>query len=174
MGAAMKKKLMTTGLTVLMAIGLVFVSGLTFRAVHASTDTSNIIKSDTTWAQTSSSNTLTGAVFVNHGGTLTVKTGAFVKPAAASTDLTVPQSPPSSPNTTASAPPQSTPPTETTRLTQNPVSPDSTNSPSSPQILLYECVILGLVGLIIGLGVVMVVLVHKDKANLALATPKTT
>jgi hypothetical protein len=74
-----KKSLLNAFLTVILIAGLVLASVMRFVTVHASTEVTGIIGSDTTWTIANSPYSLTGPVTVNNGVNLTVETGVTVK-----------------------------------------------------------------------------------------------
>jgi hypothetical protein len=72
-----KKPLSCALLITILVSGLILVFA-NFGVVHAATDVSGIIGSDTTWAKASSPYSLAGNVLVGNGATLTIEAGATV------------------------------------------------------------------------------------------------
>jgi hypothetical protein len=72
------KSLSSAFLTAMLVSGLILVSTAQFSTVHASTEVMGIISSDTTWTKANSPYTLTGAVGIINGITLTIEPGVTV------------------------------------------------------------------------------------------------
>jgi hypothetical protein len=73
-----KRSLLSAFLTAIIISGLILVSTVHFCTVHASTNVSGIITSDTTWTKVNSPYILTGPVGVGKGVTLTIEAGVVV------------------------------------------------------------------------------------------------
>lgn len=73
-----KKPLLIAFLTAIIISGLTLAGTVHFSTVHASTEVTGIINSDTTWTQANSPYTLTGNVLVNNGVTLTIDPGVTI------------------------------------------------------------------------------------------------
>jgi hypothetical protein len=72
------KTLSSAFLTAIIISGLILVSTAHFGAVHASTEVTGIISSDTTWTKANSPYNLTGNVLIDAGVTVTVEADAVV------------------------------------------------------------------------------------------------
>jgi hypothetical protein len=72
------KSLSSAFLTAIIISGLILVSMAHFGAVHASTEVTGIISSDTTWTKANSPYSLTGPVAINEGVTLAIQPGVTV------------------------------------------------------------------------------------------------
>jgi len=73
-----KKSLLSAFLTAILLSGLTLVGTAHFSTVHASTDVTGIISSDTTWIKTNSPYNLTGNVLIDSGVTVTVESDVVV------------------------------------------------------------------------------------------------
>jgi hypothetical protein len=73
-----KKSLSSVFFTALLLGGLILVSTAQFSTVRASTEVTGIISSDTMWTKANSPYTLTGAVGIINGVTLTIEAGVTV------------------------------------------------------------------------------------------------
>ena len=74
----MRKSFLIAFLTAIIISGLTLVGTVHFSTVHATTEVTGIISSDTTWTQANSPYILTGPVGVAEGVTLTIEPGVTV------------------------------------------------------------------------------------------------
>ena len=74
----MRKSLLIAFLTAIIIRGLTLVGTVHFGTVHASTEVTGVLNSDTTWTQANSPYVLAGPVFVPNSVTLTIEPGVTV------------------------------------------------------------------------------------------------
>ena len=74
----MRKPLLTAFLTAIIISGLALAGTVHFSTVHAATEVTGVISTDTTWTVANSPYSLTGPVKVNNSVTLTIEAGATV------------------------------------------------------------------------------------------------